>query len=295
VKVRIGIGLAGGALDAPGLSEVAGAVVANRFDSLWLSEVLTAPTLDPIVALSWAGALDPNLKLGTTMLLPGRNPLRLAKSLATLDRLSSGRLLVTFVPGLPAAPERTSIGVALADRGRAIDEILPVLRRLWSGQAVTWSGWGVDLQEVTLSPTPVQDPLEVWLGGMVPAALRRCGRLADGWLPSFTTPDAAAAGREVIDAAAASAGRSISDEHFGVSIGYAVEPLRDQTKAALTSRAKGADLRQLVPVGWDETRRLVERFVAVGFSKFVLRPLDPTPDRPAAIAALADALGDLQT
>jgi probable F420-dependent oxidoreductase len=295
VKVRIGIGLGGGALDAPALSEAAGAVVANGFDSLWLSEVLTAPTLDPIVGLSWSGALHPGLKLGTTMLLPGRNPLRLAKSLATLDRLSNGRLLVTFVPGLPAPPERTSIGVALADRGRAIEEILPVLRRLWSGEAVTWSGWGVDLEEVTLSPTPVQDPLECWLGGMAPAALRRCGRLADGWLPSLTTPAAAAAGREVIDAAAASVGRSISDEHFGVSIGYAAGPLRPQTKQALTARAKGADLNELVPIGWDQTRRLIERFVAAGFSKFVLRPLDPTPDRVQAIADLAGAVGDLQT
>jgi probable F420-dependent oxidoreductase len=304
MKVRIGIGLGAGALDATEIGEVAGAVAANGLDSLWLSEVLTGRTLDPLVALSWCAALHPELKLGTTMLLPGRNPLRLAKSLASLDRLSAGRLLVTFVPGLASPPERASIGVPLADRGTAIDEILPVLRRLWSGETVTWSGWGVALEDVSLSPTPVQDPLEIWLGGMAPAALRRCGRLADGWLPSLCTPPTAAAGREVIDTAAAAAGRSISDEHFGVSIGYATGPLSSHSRAALAARATRAarlspghevDVDEVVPIGWEQTRRLVERFIAVGFSKFVLRPIDDPPDRAEAIAGVAGALGDLQT
>jgi probable F420-dependent oxidoreductase len=295
LKVRIGIGLGAGALDPATIGEAAGAVAANGLDSLWLSEVLTGHNPDPLVALSWCAALYPALKLGTTMLLPGRNPLRLAKSLASLDRLSAGRLLVTFVPGLSNPPERTSIGVALADRGAAIDEILPVLRRLWSGEAVTWSGYGVALDDVILSPVPVQDPFEVWLGGMAPAALRRCGRLADGWLPSLCSPQTAAAGREVIDRAAAAAGRTISDEHFGVSIGYAAGPLSSRTRAALGARAKGTDVDELVPIGWDQTRRLVEEFVAVGFSKFVLRPLDDPPDRAEAIAGVASALGDLQT
>ena len=62
--------------------------------------MLTGPVLDPMVGLSWAAASNPRLKLGTTMLLPGRNVLRLAKQLASLDVLCKGRLLVTLVPGL---------------------------------------------------------------------------------------------------------------------------------------------------------------------------------------------------
>src|SRR2546422_11365732 len=74
-------------------------------------------------------------------------------------------------------------------------------------------------RDVKLSPVPVQQPLEVWLGGTVPAALERCGRLSDGWLPSLCTPEEAAHGRGVIEDAAAQAGRTISPEHLGVSIG----------------------------------------------------------------------------
>src|SRR5216684_5716879 len=96
------------------------------------SEVLTGPVVDPVVGLAWAGASNPRVKLGTTMLLPGRNVVRLAKQLARLDVLCRGRLLVTLVPGLTYAPEREAIGVEPKRRGAFIDEALPLLRRLWA-------------------------------------------------------------------------------------------------------------------------------------------------------------------
>ena len=133
------------------------------------------------------------------MLLPGRNPVRLAKELATLDVLSGGRLLCTFVPGLPRRPEIDAAGVAGPDKARLMDEMLPLVRRLWAGEAVTHDGMAAHLDQVALSPLPVQQPLEFWTGGMVPAALRRCGRFADGWLPSACTPAEVAAARVVID------------------------------------------------------------------------------------------------
>ena len=191
------------------------------FDSVWLPEVLTAPTLDPLVGLSFAAAHNPRLKLGTTMLLPGRNPVRLAKELATLDVLSGGRLLCTFVPGLPRRPEVDAAGVAGPDKAGLMDEMLPLLRSLWAGETVTHHGMAAHIDQVSLSPLPVQQPLEFWTGGMVPAALRRCGRFADGWLPSACTPAEVAAARVVIDESAAEAGRAISPEHFGVSVAYA--------------------------------------------------------------------------
>jgi len=76
----------------------------------------------------------------------------------------------------------------------------------------------------------------VWLGGTVPAALERCGRLSDGWLPSLCTPDEAAAGRVVIEDAAARTGRSISGEHFGVSIGYAGAPIESRHARMMVAR-----------------------------------------------------------
>jgi len=129
MKIRIGVGAGGATSMAEALPELVMGLDELGFDSLWLSEVLTGPVLDPVVGLSWAAARNPRLKLGTTMLLPGRNVLRLAKQLASLDVLSKGRLLVTLVPGLTYAPEREAIGVDPKQRGAFIDEALPLPER----------------------------------------------------------------------------------------------------------------------------------------------------------------------
>ena len=163
----------------------------------------------------------PHLKLGTTILLPGRNLVRVAKELAGLDRLSGGRLLVTFVPGLPRQPESAAAGVAGGHKGGLMDEMLPVLRRLWAGESVTHHGEAADFERGDRVAPSRPGAARVLDGGMVPAALRRCGRFADGWLPSSCTPAEVAAARVVIDEAAAEAGRTIAAEHFGVSIAYA--------------------------------------------------------------------------
>jgi probable F420-dependent oxidoreductase len=227
------------------------------------------------------------------MLLPGRNVLRLAKQLASLDVLCRGRLLVTLVPGLTYPPEREAIGVEPKQRGAFIDEALPLLRRLWAGETVSHDGAAGSLREVKLSPLPVQQPLEVWLGGTIPAALERCGRLSDGWLPSLCTPEEAAAGRVVIEEAAAKAGRSISGEHFGMSIGYARGPIDPATARVMAARRPRS--LELTPVGLPALRQLIERFIGVGFSKFVVRPVVPPASWRAELEALAGAVGDLQT
>jgi probable F420-dependent oxidoreductase len=291
MKIRIGVGTA--SLTPDTLAELVRGIDELGFDSLWLSEVLTGPVLDPVVGLAWAAAGNPRLKVGTTMLLPGRNVLRLAKQLASLDVLSRGRLLVTLVPGLTHSPEREAIGVEPKRRGAFIDEALPLLRRLWAGETVTHEGAAGTLRDVKLSPLPVQQPLEVWLGGTAPAALERCGRLSDGWLPSLCTPEEAAAGRAVIEDVAAKAGRSISSEHFGMSIGYATAPIDAATARRLSVRNPRAV--ELTPVGLPAVRERIERFLGVGFSKFVLRPIVPPPSWHAELDALAAAVGDLQT
>src|SRR4029450_11328726 len=146
-------------------------------DFVCSSEVLPGRVIDPVVGLAWAAASNPRLKVGTTMLLPGRNVIRLAKQLASLDVLCRGRILVTLVPGLTYAPERDAIGVEPKRRGAVIDETLPLLRRLWAGETVSHEGAAGTFRDVKLSPLPVQKPLEVWLGGTAgaPAAARRRG------------------------------------------------------------------------------------------------------------------------
>jgi probable F420-dependent oxidoreductase len=293
MKIRIGVGAATAASTPEALAEIVTGLDELGFDSLWLSEVLTGPVLDPAVGLAWAAASNPRVKLGTTMLLPGRNVVRLAKQLASLDVLCRGRLLVTLVPGLTYAPEREAIGVEPKQRGAVIDEALPLLRRLWAGETVSHAGAAGTFRDVKLSPLPVQQPLEVWLGGTVPAALERCGRLSDGWLPSLCTPQEAAAGRVVIDEAAAKAGRSISPEHFGMSIGYASAPIDPATARVMAARRPRSV--ELTPVGWPALRERLQRFIDVGFSKFVLRPIVAPASWRAELEALASAVGDLQT
>ena len=188
MKVRIGIGVGRTALEPDGFEGIGAAILESGFDSIWVSDVLTAGGFDPFVALAFLAGRVRGLKIGTTMLLPGRNVVRLAKSLASLDRLSGGKLLVTFVPGLTEGPERAAIGVEPKTRGGVIDTNLPILRRLLGGEAVPIDGTEGASETVTISPRPIQDPLEFWLGGMARAALERCGRLGDGWLPSLCTP-----------------------------------------------------------------------------------------------------------
>jgi alkanesulfonate monooxygenase SsuD/methylene tetrahydromethanopterin reductase-like flavin-dependent oxidoreductase (luciferase family) len=158
---------------------------------------------------------------------------------------------------------------------------------------VTHEGPAGRLRDVRLSPLPVQQPLEVWLGGTVPAALERCGRLSDGWLPSLCTPEEAAAGRIVIEEAAARAARSISGEHFGVSIGYAREPIDPATARVMAARRPRS--LELTPVGLPALRERIEQFIAVGFSKFVVRPVVAPASWRGELEALGDAVGDLQT
>jgi probable F420-dependent oxidoreductase len=293
MKIRIGVG-AGGAVSTPeALGELITGLDELGFDSVWLSEVLTGPVPDPAVGLAWAAAFNPRVKLGTTILLPGRNVLRLAKQLASLDVLCRGRLLVTLVPGLTYPPEREAVGVEPKQRGAVIDEALPLLRRLWAGETVSHQGLAGTFHDVKLSPRPLQQPLEVWLGGNVPSALERCGRLSDGWLPSLITPEEAAAGRTVIEEAAAKAGRTISSEHFGMSIGYASQALDPATARTLAARRPRA--LELTPVGLPALREKIESFLKVGFSKFVVLPVVPPASWRVELDALAAVVGDLQT
>jgi hypothetical protein len=97
----------------------------------------------------------------------------------------------------------------------------------------------------------------------------------------------------VIEEAAARAGRAISSEHFGVSIGYASRPLDTETARVMGARRPRSV--ELTPVGWPALRERVERFITVGFSKFVVRPVIPPASWRAELEALAAAVGDLQT
>jgi probable F420-dependent oxidoreductase len=296
MKVRIGVGLgAGGVSDS---STFAAAVVHMErlgFDSLWLSEVLTGAVVDPLAGLAFAAGLTKKLKLGTTMTVTSRNPIRMAKELATIDRFSSGRLLLVFVPGLSDRFEDQALAVPVAERGAWIDEVLPLVRRLWTEDAVSHAGARFRYDGLSVQPKPLQQPLEVWLGGNARSALQRAGRLSDGWLPALCTPAEAAAGRAAIEAAAREAGRTIDPEHFGISVAYARDAIPPSQVARIAKRRPGVDPSTLIPIGMTSVRDMLDRYVDVGFSKFVLRPGDTPASWPTELEELADEVLSLQS
>jgi probable F420-dependent oxidoreductase len=256
------------------------------FDSLWLPEHMLNGPFDPLVGLAHAAARTMCLKLGAYLIVPGRNPVRLARELANLDRLSGGRLLLIMVLGQPSPAALLAQHVNKAERGALLEEVLPLLRRLWSGEVVQHDGPRYQLRDTRLSPPPLQMPLEMWLGGQVPAALRRAGRLGDGWIPGLLTP---------AEAAAAAAGRTIDPEHFGVNLTYSRGPLPVAMAEQVRRRRPDLDPADLIPQSRTALHERVDTWLAIGFSKFILRPAVPPTDWTAELETLATDILERQT
>ena len=265
------------------------------FDSIWLPELMLNGPFDPLVGLAHAAARTERLKLGAYLIVPGRNPVRLARELANLDRLSSGRLLLIMVLGQPDPAEVMAQHVTKAERGTLLEEVLPLLRRLWSGDVVHHNGPHYQLRDARLAPTPVQEPLEMWLGGQLPGALRRAGRLGDGWIPGLITPTEAAEKRRSVEEAAAAAGRTIDPEHFGVNLTYSRGPLPVAVVEQLRRRRPDLDPMALVPQSRAALHDRIDEWLAVGFSKFILRPAVPPTDWTAELETLATDILERQT
>jgi probable F420-dependent oxidoreductase len=296
MKIRIGLGLGTQSFPSPeGFLDLCLEMERVGIDSIWLSERLTSGTYDPIVSLSFVAGATRKLKLGTSVLvLPGRNPAILAKELATLDRLSQGRLIPAMGLGVVDPIEQQAFRVQRTDRAPLFDETLPLLRRFWTEDHVTHHGRYFDFEDVTIEPKPYSQIPDVWLGGMAPSELRRTGRLGDGWLPSTCTPAEAAEGRALIEEAASAAGRSIEPEHYGASIVYVDDEIPEFLAKRVARRHPDLDPRELIPVGLGETRELMQRFIDVGFSKFVIRPAKEPARWSDELGRISDALLSLE-
>ncbi len=274
MKVRLGIG-AGASRHDPDTASLVDGCEARGIDSLWFPDRIAAPTPEPLIALAWAAGRTCSLKLGTgVVVLPGRNPAVVAAQLASLAALAPRRILPVFGLRPATAAERTAYPVA-GPRAEVFEEALTVVRRLLTEESVTFRGRFTTLEDAVVEPRPAR-PLDLWLGGLVPAALRRVGRLGDGWLASFVTPAEAGAARASIAAAATEADREVEDDHFGTNLlvlppGTPADDA-DGALAAAARRRPEVDPRDLVADGWDEARRRVERFVDEGITKFVVRP-----------------------
>jgi probable F420-dependent oxidoreductase len=185
--------------------EVAAAYEDNGFESVWVPEHLVfpaempptypysdtgfppvtsdTPTYDPWVVLSYLAAGTERIRLATNIfILPLRHPLQTARSVVTVDRLSGGR--VTLGAGVGwLADEFEYLGLDFADRGRRTDATIAAIRRLWSEEVVEVHDDHFDFGPVKFNPKPLQHPgIPIEIGGASKAALRRAGRLGDGWI-----------------------------------------------------------------------------------------------------------------
>ncbi len=141
------------------------------------------PVPDPLIWLAFAAAAAPTMRLGTCILIvPQRNPLVLAKELATLDRLSGGRVELGLGVGW-MKEEFDALGVPWAKRGARNDEYIAAMKALWSGPEASFEGEFVHFESVTCSPRPVHGSIPVIVGGDSEAAIQRVVRLADGYFP----------------------------------------------------------------------------------------------------------------
>ena len=199
------------------------AALAERlgYDSLWAGEHVAVPSprvapspmepdepiLDPFIALAHVAALTDRVRLGVgVVILPQRNPLVLAKQVASLDVLCGGRLVLGVGVGY-LEPEMRAVGVPMEGRGSRADEYLAAMRSLWEQPAPAYRGRYVEFEGVDAHPRPVQRPLPVVVGGHTRAAHRRAARVGEGWYGFMVGLRAMAEQRELMREAIAEAGR----------------------------------------------------------------------------------------
>ncbi|SFI66164.1 probable F420-dependent oxidoreductase, Rv2161c family [Amycolatopsis sacchari] len=145
------------------------------------------PILDPLVHLAFVAAVTERIELGTgIVILPQRNPVVLAKQVASLDALSGGRLLLGVGAGY-LEPELAAVGVPMSERGRRTDEYLDAMRSLWLDPRPAYEGEHVSFSGVDAHPRPAREP-RVVIGGHSPAAFRRAVARGHGWFGNGSSP-----------------------------------------------------------------------------------------------------------
>jgi probable F420-dependent oxidoreductase len=163
------------------------------YEGVWVQEQILGdvPLLEPVTLLTYAAALTSKLHLGTSVLITViRNPVQLAKSLASLDQLSNGRIIVGVGVGGPHIPEAV-FGVPSERRGQRFAEGLQVMKALWTQPRASMSGEFWRFADVAMEPKPAQKPHPpLWFGARDAVALRRAARLGDGWMGAGSSSSA---------------------------------------------------------------------------------------------------------
>ena len=179
------------------------------------------PTLLNLPAMAAAAGATTNLRVMTGIVVaPLYHPVTLAKMVATVDQVSGGRL--DFGIGISGQRgtkiEFDAVGVDVRTRGKRTDEMLQVMKRLWTEEHVSHHGEFFDFDDVTLLPFPAQKPYPpIWVSGRSDAAMRRAGEMGDGWYPYLFTVRRIKASNEMVRQFAAEAGRDLTGFHWGLN------------------------------------------------------------------------------
>jgi probable F420-dependent oxidoreductase len=202
------------------LADLVGLVDRCGYDSMWVGDhvAFTIAIFDPLMQLAQAAVLSRRLVFGTDVfLLPLRHPTPIAKQVSTLDHLTEGRFIFGVGVGGEFPKEYEACGVPLNERGARLSESLTVMRKLWTGDPVSHAGKFFNFEGIKMQPPPRQPGgPPIWCGGRADPALRRIGRMTDGWMSYVVTPDMYRQGLEKIATAASEAARTF-DRGFGTA------------------------------------------------------------------------------
>ena len=180
------------------------------FDSLWAGEhvVWRHPIHDSLMQMAAAAAVTERIRLGTAIvLIPLKHPILMCKAVTTLDHVSGGRVDFGIGIGGEYPKEFEAMGVPVNERGPRANEILRLMKRLWTEESVTFSGRFYEMEDIGLEPHPVQKPHPpIYVGGRR-KSVRRTGLYGDGWIPYMYSPELFKEGWEQITQIAEEAGR----------------------------------------------------------------------------------------
>jgi probable F420-dependent oxidoreductase len=263
----------GACLDPAVAIRVATAAEAAGLDSLWTAEHVVLPEprtpespvpastalLDPAVALAHVAGHTRSIRLATgIIILPQRNPVVLAKELASLDVLSGGRLVFGLGAGY-IPKEFAACGIPFAERGARTDEAIAVLRDLWTSERPHFEGRYFSYADVDAHPRPLQKPHPpIVVGGMSPPAFRRAVAHGNGWYGFALDPDATARCLDGLRAAAEAVDRPAALGRIEITVTPSVPLDRDTVR-----RYADLGVDRLVPIGMgpgaDDLVAFVER------------------------------------
>ena len=215
MPIRIGV-------EIPHRAELLGPVSVRAealgFESVWIGDHIAFhnPTLDSLGALGYVAALTQRVRIGPCVyLLALRHPTVAAKQVASLDRLSDGRVVFGVGVGGEFPKEFEACGVPHRERGARVDEGIAVCRALWGPSPASFDGRFTRFTDVALEPKPVQPGgPPIWIGGRSDAALRRAARLGDGWVAYLVTPERFRTSLEKIETFARESKRALDPTTF---------------------------------------------------------------------------------